>query len=80
MVSQSKNEKLYIFQKNGFSIKKWKTIYFSKKWFLNQKMVTLKLTFYLNTIPLNNLLDNFEYYLTMVSFRQRAFSAAQTML
>ena len=38
MVSQSKNGKLYIFQKNGFSIKKWKTIYFSKKWFLNQKM------------------------------------------
>ena len=38
MVSQSKNGKLYIFQRNGFSIKKWKTIYFSKKWFLNQKM------------------------------------------
>ena len=38
MVSQSKNGKLYIFQKNGFSIKKWKTIYFSKRWFLNQKM------------------------------------------
>ena len=30
--------KPHIFQRNGFSIKKWKTIYFSKKWFLNQKM------------------------------------------
>ena len=34
MVSESKNGKLYIFQKNGFSIKKW----FPKIWFLNQKM------------------------------------------
>ena len=42
MVSQSKNGKLYIFPKYGFSIKKWKTIYFPKIWFLNQKMENYK--------------------------------------